>query len=177
MQQQTMLALGALLILTTLTLNQQKSIFLVQRGAYVREIESAATDYAKIRLHQITEGLAFDEARIGMSVIDTGTNDLTLPLSLGTEGVEDATDKLTFDDIDDYNGFSETEAHTLSNETYFLRADYTVKYVNPVTADTSSAARTLAKQVIINVASVDSVGSATARVSFKKTVAISDFAS
>ena len=175
MQQQTMLAMGALLILSTLTVNQQKSIFFMQQGAYVREMESAAADYAKKRLHEITSSAGFDEARLTMTIIDTDTTDLTLPLSIGTDGGENPNDASTFDDVDDFDGFSEDVTHTLSDETYALRATYTVRYLHPVTADTTSNARGLAKQVIADVVTRDSVGYAAARVTFKKTVALSDY--
>ena len=173
MQQQTMLAMGALLLLTTLSLNQQKSIFLLQKGAYVRELESAAADWAKVRLHEIAELEAFDEARQSMTVLDTDTDDLTLPLALGPETGE--TDVADYDDIDDYDGYTEDFTHTLSNESYPLRAIFTVRYVDPLTADTTSLSRTLAKQIIAHVISRDSIGHATAQVTFKKTVAISDY--
>lgn len=173
MQLQTMLAMGALLILSTLSINQQKSIFLLQQGAHVRELESAAADWAKVRLHQIAEGEAFDEARLSMTVLDPDTGDLTAPAALGADTGESTLGD--FDDIDDYDGAVEDVTHTLSNETYALRATYTVRYVDPLTADTSSAARTLAKQIIADVVSRDSVGYATAHVTFKKTVTISDY--
>lgn len=174
MQQQTMLAMGALLILSTLSINQQKSIFLLQKNAYVRELESVAVDWAKVRLHEIAEGEAFDEARISMTILDPDTGDLTLPASLGAEGGESTLGD--FDDIDDYDGFVEIDTtHTLSNETYALQATYTVRYVDPLTADTSSATRTLAKQIIADVVSLNSVGNATAHVTFKKTVTLSDY--
>ena len=173
MQLQTMLAMGALLILSTLAINQQRSIFFLQQDAYVRELESVAADWAKIRLHEITEGHAFDEKRLSMTVLDPDTDDLTLPTSLGEDlnenGVSD------YDDIDDFDGLTEDFVHTLNNETFGLRATYTVRYVDPLTADTTSAARTLAKQIIAHVVSTDSIGTATAQVVFKKTVALSDY--
>ena len=173
MQVQTMLAMGAMLILSTLSINQQKSIFLLQQGAQVRELESAAADWAKVRLHEIAEGEAFDEARLSMTVLDPDTGDLTAPTLLGSDSGE--SNAALFDDIDDYDGYVEDFTHTLSNETYALRATYIVRYVDPITADTTSAAQTLAKQIIAHVVSRDSVGHKSAQVTFKKTVAISDY--
>ena len=147
----------------------------MQQGAYVREMESAAADYAKKRLHEITNSMGYDEARLAMSVIDTDTTDLTLPNVMGTEGGEYEFDETTFDDLDDYDGFTEQVMHSLSNENYALTATYTVRYLHPTTADTTSNARGLAKQIIANVVTRDSVGYAGARVSFKKTVSLSDY--
>ena len=173
MQLQTMLAMGALLILSTLSINQQRSIFYLQQDVYVRELESVAADWAKIRIHEIIEGNAFDENRLSMTVLDPDTDDLTLPASLGKDLNENAVGD--YDDIDDYDGLVEDFIHTFSNETFGLRATYTVRYVDPLTADTTSSTRTLAKQIIADVVSTDSIGTATARVVFKKTVALSDY--
>ena len=96
---QTMLAMGALLILVTLTLNQQRAAFLVQKNAYLRELESAAADHARMRLHEITE-MDFDEARVGMTTLNTNTNDLTPSLNLGPDPGETPAN---FDDIDDFH--------------------------------------------------------------------------
>ena len=167
--------MGALLILSTLTVNQQKSIFFMQQGAYVREMESAAEDYAKKRVNEIINSTGFDETRLSMTVIDTDISDLTLPSSMGVEGLEDSSNDATFDDIDDFDGFTEDVMHTLSDESYALRATYTVRYLDPATADTTSSARGLAKQIIASVATRDSVGYAAASVTFKKTVSLSDY--
>ena len=159
-----MLALGALLILVTLSLNQQRSAFLVQRSAYLREMESAAADYARMRLHEITEK-EFDENRVGMTVLDTGTSDLTPFTSFGVDGGEDPTDPLTFNDIDDFHAFSDT---------FRLRSTYSVQYVEPDDGS-SSAVPTLAKEFTIDVETLDAIGEARARVRFQEVIAISDY--
>ena len=168
-----MLALGALLILVTLSLNQQRSAFLVQRSAYLREMESAAADYARMRLHEITEK-EFDENRVGMTVLDTGTSDLTPFTSFGVDGGEDPTDPLTFNDIDDFHAFSDTTNHVLNNETFRLRSTYSVQYVEPDDGS-SSAVPTLAKEFTIDVETLDAIGEARARVRFQEVIAISDY--
>ena len=180
--QQTILALGALLILVTLTVNQQRSIFLVQRGAYLRELESAAADYGEARLRQIAETMAFDEQRVGMTVIDTNTGDLTPDAAFGPDGTETFA---TFDDLDDFDGYVETDVtHTLSDEQYRFRATYNVRYVDPENPDPDPngipAGNTLAKEIMVLVESFDpltSVDDVVARVVVKKVVTISDYAS
>ncbi len=171
--QQTLLALGALLILVTLSLNQQRSAFLVQRSAYLREMESAAADYARMRLHEITEK-EFDENRVGMSVLNTGTTDLTPFASFGVDGGEDPLDPLTFNDIDDFHAFTDTTDHVLNNETFVVRSTYSVQYVVPDDG-TISGAPTLAKEFTVDVETLDSIGEARARVRFQKVIAISDY--
>jgi hypothetical protein len=172
--QQTMLALGALLILVTLSLNQQRSVFIVQRSAYIREMESAAADFARMRLHEITEK-DFDENRVGMTSLNTGTTDLTPFASFGIEAGENPAADSTFDDIDDYHAFTDTTDHVLNNETFRLISTYSVQYVNPGDGTISMTGPTLAKEFTVDVSTLDSVGAARARVIFQKVIAISDY--
>ena len=168
--QQTMLALGALLILVTLTLNQQRSVILVQKNAYLREMESAAADFAQKRLHEITEK-DFDEARVGMTVLNTNTLDLTPAASFGAEAGE--TTVTTFDDIDDFHAHADTTLHEMNNEDFNIRATYSVQYVNP--DGSTSTTPTLAKEFTVNAETLDGTGFALARVSFSKVIVISDY--
>ncbi len=168
--QQTMLALGALLILVTLTLNQQRSVILVQKNAYLREMESAAADFAQMRLHQITEK-DFDEARVGMTVLNTNTLDLTPSASFGAETGE--TSFATFDDIDDFHAFSDTTTHEMNDEEFVIRAEYAVRYVLP--DGTPTTTQTLAKEFTVNAETLDGAGFALGRVSFSKIIVISDY--
>jgi len=75
---------------------------------------------------------------------------------LGTDAGEDANDKTTFDDIDDYKGWEEIPPRDLSNkpipgyEGYQLKVD--VIYVtDPTTGVTSSTSKTDFKQVTVTV--------------------------
>ncbi len=115
-----MLSLGALLILVTLTLNQQRSAFLVQKNAYLREMETAAADFARVRLHEVTE-LDFDEARVGMTILDTNLSDLTPIAGFGADGGE-----VTPDDLDDLHEVTDTTSHFLNNEQFQIKATYSV---------------------------------------------------
>lgn len=168
-----MLAMGALLILVTLTLNQQRAAFLVQKNAYLRELETAAADHARMRLHEITQR-DFDEARIGMTSLNTTTTDLTPSLNLGPDGGE--TSAALFDDIDDFHNHVDTTQRMLNDELFTFRSTYTVRYVQPDGDVTLTP--TLAKEFIIDVESLDFVGDSTrAIVRFQKVVAVSDYAS
>lgn len=176
-----MLALGALLIVVTLTLNQQRSIFLIQRNAYLREMETAAADYGKQRLMQIAESVSFDEQRIGMTVINTNTGDLTPDASFGPDGTETFA---TFDDLDDFDGYVENNVtHVLSGEQYVFKVTYSVRYVDPDSPDPDPygipAGNTLAKEVMLLVESMDpltSTNDVVTRVVMKKIIAITDYA-
>ena len=171
--QQTMLALGALLILVTLTLNQQRSAFLLQKNAYLREMETAAADFAKKRLHEISIK-DFDEARTGMTILDPGLTDLTTFANFGADPGENVYDFFTLDDIDDFHGHADTTLHLLNGEEFQIVANYDVRYVKP-DGDESLTGPTLAKEVTVDARTLDSVGAARAQVSFQKVIVISDY--
>jgi hypothetical protein len=175
--QQTLLALGALLIVTTISMNQQRSIFMLQRTAYLRELEAAASDYAQLRLSEVAS-LAFDEARIGMATLNTDISDLTASPSFGVEGGETAGTPATFDDIDDFHGYVDsTVTHTLSNETYRLRATYTVQYVDPISPGTvpPGGFKSLIKVVIVTVETREAIDEGYVRIIERRSIAISDY--
>lgn len=172
--QQTLLALGALLIITTISMNQQRSIFMLQRTAYVRELEAAAHDYARLRLGEIA-GLWFDETRVGATTLNTDTDDLTFSTSFGTESGETAPN--FFDDIDDFEGFVDsTVVHSLSNETYRLRERFDIQYIDPANPGMvpGPGVRTLTKRVIITVESAEEIGQAV-RIEVDRLVSVSDY--
>ncbi|MEM8488368.1 MAG: hypothetical protein AAF564_22655 [Bacteroidota bacterium] len=172
--QQTMLAMGALLILVTLSMNQQRSAFLVQKSAYLREMESAAADFAKVRLHEVTEQAFFDEARVNMAILDTGVSDLTPPASFGTDPSEDATNIADFDDLDDFEGFVDTTMHQLNLEQFQIRSEFSVRYVQ-ASDGKGVTFPTLAKEVQIEATVLDRIGEAQAVVRLQKMVVITDY--
>ncbi len=175
--QQTLLALGALLIVTTISMNQQRSIFMLQRTAYVRELEAAASDYAQMRLSEVASR-AFDEARLTMTTLNTDVSDLTVSASFGVEGPEAAGNEGDFDDIDDFHGYIDsTITHTLSDETYRLRESFTVEYVDPTSPGTTPAAgfKSLIKVVILTVETQEAIGSGYVRIIERRSIAVSDY--
>ncbi|MDZ4701575.1 MAG: hypothetical protein SH809_17825 [Rhodothermales bacterium] len=175
--QQTLLALGALLIVTTISMNQQRSIFMLQRTAYLRELEAAASDYAQLRLSEVAS-FAFDEARVGMATLNTDFADLTSSGAFGVESGETAGAPATFDDIDDFHGLVDsTITHTLSNETYPLRASYTVQYVDPTAPGSvpSGGFKSLIKVVILTVETREAIDAGYVRIIERRSIAVSDY--
>lgn len=168
--QQTILALGALMIIMVTALNHQRSILMIQEVSYVREMEGAALDLAKKKTEEKLIETEFDEQWLGSTVFPSGPNLLTPTNSFGPDGEAVG----TYDDIDDYHNFSElNELHSIGADTFRFNVNYQVSYIDIVTGDTTSA-QTFAKQLTTNVVSVDSVGNRVARVFYSKTTIISE---
>ena len=170
--QQTILALGALLIITMLSVQQQRSSFMTLEGMYIREIENAAADYAKKRTEEIIHSTSFDESRTGSTDLDIDTGTLTGVGALGPDAGE--SQAISYDDIDDYHNYQEQVVHVLSADSFRFDVTYTVEYVNPASPSSTPTGPTLAKEFSILVLSQDSVGSRAAQYSMSKTIIISD---
>ena len=170
--QQTILALGALLIITMLAVQQQRASFINLEGVYIREIENAAADFAKKRSEEIISGAAFDETRTGSTDLDVDTSTLTGIGALGPDATEN--DIASFDDIDDYHGYTEQVVHVLSADSFRFDVSYTVEYVNPSSPSSTPTGPTLAKELTIMVLSQDSVGTRAAQYSQSETIIVSD---
>lgn len=153
--QQTLLTLGALMIITMISVGQQRSNYMVIESIYVREQESAAYDYATMRLEHITSSMAFDE-----SMADGETEaDISIMapfISFGPESGESQEDD--YDDVDDYHGYSETINHVLSADTFRFDVSYAVQYVDPVNPTQATSSPTFAKELTVSVVSRDTIG-------------------
>lgn len=144
---QTLLSLGALLVLSTFALGQQRHEASLDQRAQVQEIEMAATDLARSWLAAATEP-AFDEADVGRPGIRHTTTGLTAPDGLGTdEPAENAPG--VFDDVDDFHGL--TRADSVRWHDGFLPFDValSVRYVDPTAPDAGAGTPTLAKEITV----------------------------
>jgi hypothetical protein len=146
---QTLLSMGALVLLTTIMLNFYR-IF----GANWDTIDSSqlgidattiATSY-----FEIAHGLAFDHAVLDTSVIVTSASDLTPVGSLGREsGKNSPADFTDFDDFHEY-----TDIITVTGfGTY--NATFDVYYVDPSDVTVPAGNRTYAKRMDLRVWRVD----------------------
>lgn len=140
----TLLTLGAFVLLSTILVNfygtsasAGDAIGSGQDGIFLTSITTSFIEQA--------QGLAFDAITDTMHLGLSTVTSLTSPLHLGPEAGEDSL--LTFNDFDDFNGFSiEREAGT-SNRRY--RAEFTVSYVNATDLETSTLSRTFIKRLDI----------------------------
>ncbi len=148
------MTLGALMIITMISVSQQRSNFLLIEKAYVREQQNAALDYAAMRLEHITSSLAYDESMVDGD--DADVNLMTAKAALGPDAGELA--PADFDDIDDYNGYTESVNHVLSADTFRFAVTYSVRYVNPTNPEQDTATPTFVKELAMDVVSRDTIG-------------------
>ena len=179
--QQSILALGALLIIMMTAINHQRSTIILQETAYLRELENAAADLAEMRLEMILNLTTFDEDTTPAVNFTTLPADVTgLSSTFGPDESSEIGPVLsenhvgTFDDLDDFHNYQQTFWHTIGADSFLFLIDYQVQYVDPTNGGMSTS-RTFAKELITTVTSQDSVGMRVARVSFSKTASIHDF--
>ncbi len=172
--QQTILALGALMITMMITVNQQQSIFRVQQLGYIRELENAAMDFGASRLEQIMNTTAFDEVVVGATEMAFEASDFTNLAQLGPDGAEHADQFATFDDLDDYDGFEETVTHVMSADTFRFQVSYVVEYISPSSPNVVPGSPTMAKQLTASIQSETMVGDKRANVVMKRVAIITD---
>lgn len=150
--QQTILAIGALLIIMTTAMLYQRSSMLTHELAYIRQIEIAAEDAARMRLEGLST-LAYDESTVGATTTPTDLSILTPAASFGPE----FTDVIP-NDVDDYHGFTDTLLHVVSQDTFPFIIAYSVQYVDVITKNPTTSP-TEAKELTANITSLTPIGS------------------
>ncbi len=170
--QQTILTLGALMIITMTSVNQQRSNFMIMESTYLREFESAAYDYANKRIESITNSYAYDESVAGDPDAEVDLATLTAAASFGKDAGE--ADEDSFDDLDDFHDLEEEIRHGLSADSFNSVVTYTIRYVDPSNPSAVSASASMAKEITVNVASADTIGVKVAKYSKSKITLASD---
>ena len=166
--QQTILALGALMIIMITALNHQRSVLMIQEASYVRELEGIALDLAKQRIERRLFETQFDEQWLNQADLPASPNVLTAAADLG----RDAGD-VGRDDIDDFHNVTERVNHVVGADTFQFNVSYSISYIDTATGDTTSTP-SFAKQITASVVSADTLGTRIARASFSKTTIISN---
>ena len=110
---QTMLTIMALILMGRVILMMNTSTLDAGYTKDMAEYRITASSLGTSTL-EYANALAFDKATADTFVTPARINELTSGLSLGVETGEDPTNPLTFDDIDDYNGYSKIESVTNS---------------------------------------------------------------
>jgi hypothetical protein len=142
MPKQVLLIIGALLLLSQISLNVNKSTLDMYDVSYDNEALLTATNIAESILQEVA-AKPFDENVIGKSVSNPDT--LTSPLLLGPEYGEEYP---SFDDVDDYNGHVRTiSSGRLGNFTVTVSVCYTTRAL----LGNCSSSRTFLKKVAVEV--------------------------
>ncbi len=152
---QTMLAVGAMILLSILILRVNNTFLTTSSTFMDSKFEIMATSIATSEIEEISK-LAFDKSTILDSTIVPATSlaDLTTPGNLGPDTGEDPNDAKTFNDIDDYNGYTVNinADSTMPSANFKVRC--VVSYVNPSTPNVVSSTATWNKKITVYVSSV-----------------------
>lgn len=100
---QSLLAIGAIALFALISIRFNSSVLQNQTVEIENKVYLTAFSLADDLIEEIKQK-AFDEFTVKMKVITEGS--LTLPENFGVDSGEDATNHNTFDDIDDYDGYS-----------------------------------------------------------------------
>jgi len=140
---QHLLAIAAILLLTTLILNVHRSTGEKILITYTNESVITGTGVAQSMMDEITIK-AFDEITVFHPVFDADS--LTAVNSLGADLNEYL--RTDFDDVDDYQNFQETVTTNRMGE---FNVKVLVAYVNPNDLESLSSVRTFTKRIKVMV--------------------------
>lgn len=144
---QMLVTVAAMVLLSLLVLRISSTSAITQESMQNSKFGVLATSLASSILEE-AGGKFFDEATNGVFV--TNLNDLTPSGSFGVEGGEDADSILTFDDFDDFNGYTRTLSDMPSA---VFTVNCQVSYVDPDLGGFVTANRTWHKMLTISVSS------------------------
>jgi hypothetical protein len=142
---QMLLALGAAILLSITILITNKNILTTEDVLYDSNFEITATsigtslieDASKKKFDEVTDTMAIDK-----------TLPLTAPELLGTEPGEDPTNRLEFDDFDDYNGYTITDS---TMPTAIFEYKCKVEYVDETDPNTAISKKSFHKKLTVKV--------------------------
>jgi len=142
---QTMLTLLAMVLLSFLILRVNNMFLQTNTTLYTTKFEVLGYSLAQSMIQEITR-LDFDENTVATAISDS----TKLSTTLGPDAGE--TTYKTFDDIDDYNGYTRTDTIPDKNGIVF-NIKCNVDYVLPNTPDVVSASKTWQKRITVTVTS------------------------
>jgi hypothetical protein len=147
---QMILALGAMILLTILITNVNKNALYTEDVLYDSNFGITATSIASSVIEDASKK-RFDN----IFYIDSSTvynpGYFTAPGDLGVDSGEDITDPKTFNDFDDYNGYTTVDSTMPSA---IFNVSCRVNYVNDTALDDSVNTQTYHKKITIRVWSI-----------------------
>jgi len=144
---QMILALGAMILLTLLITNVNKNSLYTEDTMYDSNFGITATSLASSIIEDASR-LRFDQRFYVDSSTVYDPSFFTDPDSLGFESPETKNDPKTFNDFDDYNGYS-GEDTTMPTAVFDFSCR--VCYVNDNALDDSTTTRTFHKKITVRV--------------------------
>lgn len=153
---QTLLAIGAVMMATFFSFQQQRSLLETRMQMIRNEVETAATAVAVDRLAEIG-AMAYDDATKGDDRIFSSTS-----LTARNTFTDDAP---PIDDIDDFHGASVSRFRVTTGDTLWYGVESSISYANenaPDAAIVDPAIRTKFKKATVtvyslNVAQIDTI--------------------
>jgi hypothetical protein len=131
---QPLLALGALLLLSTFALTQQRSAMQLHGASHSRDAERVVLDYATELLGRIDgPGILFDQGFAGLDdplAIRDPSVVLTLPEFFGADIGEDPNDPATYNDVDDFVDFPREQLVDWDGAEVPVNVEIDVQYVD-----------------------------------------------
>ncbi len=140
---QQILAIGAIVLLSFIVLSYGNSSNGMLETAFFNEGVISGSALAQSLMEEI-QSRAFDEATISQAV--TSVNNLTSSNSLGPDNGE--SDISSFDDVDDYNGYTKTDS--LSRMGNFT-VSVDIYYVEEMNPEVKSLSKTFSKRIDVEV--------------------------
>jgi len=140
---QQILAIGAIVLLSFIVLSYGNSSNGMLETAFFNEGVISGSALAQSLMEEI-QSRAFDEATISQAV--TSVHDLTSSNSLGPDNGE--SDISSFDDVDDYKGYTKTDS--LSRMGNFT-VSVDIYYVEEMNPEVKSISKTFSKRIDVEV--------------------------
>ena len=142
---QTLMTVGAMLLLSILILRVNNTFLTTSTAFMDTKFDILATSIATSEMEEISK-LAFDQYTASNPA--TSLSQLTAPGNLGPESGETPA---TFNDIDDYDGYTKIDS-TMPSAIFKIRCS--VNYVAPTTPNIISTSPTWNKKITIYVTSI-----------------------
>jgi hypothetical protein len=144
---QMLLALGAMILLSILIINVNKTSLFTEDVMYDSNFGITATSIASSVIEDASKK-RFDHIFYEGDSVVTNVASFTTPGNLGIETGEDITNPLTFDDFDDYKGYTTVDS-TMPTATFNILCD--VNYVDPLYPDIPVNTQTWSKKISVKV--------------------------
>jgi hypothetical protein len=139
---ESLLSVGAMMLLAVMILRVNNTILTTNSVLLETKFGVLATSLATSIIEEAT-GKAFDQNTSANSI--SNVNDLTSPNALGPGSGETYA---TFNDIDDFNGYTKVDS-TLPSAIFYLKT--TVEYVSPANPDQAVNYKTWHKRITVTV--------------------------